>query len=269
MVGDISVIRFGWIGILNQMVPDVPFPHDLTACFPRWLDFDNVVHPQVAVSLHLRRTACGDGFFSGLSLPSDHEDIAVGQWLNIVMQEMLVARVFEIPDKRSVPFKFLNTAARAATVKGAVPSEWPSKTRGGRAKKMAVLEQVAGEPRGITLPFVHNPSIIIEQIGCCGHYGSKQRVSFERSFFVLNQSDFSIPNLPASIAPTSSSTAPVAPVIPAPTFAEPSRLIRIADTFSIVGGGHMQAFLNGIEGCRYGLSIPGTRNIINIHSPPS
>ena len=63
--------------VLDQVIPEVPFPHDLAGRLSRWLDLDERVGQQVVADQILLPSG-GDGFRRGLLVPDDDQKIAVG-----------------------------------------------------------------------------------------------------------------------------------------------------------------------------------------------
>src|SRR5256885_14477626 len=137
MFRHVAVIRLGLIEILNEMVPEVPFPYDLTRRLSCRLDLDERVRQQVAVPNQFRAPAGREGFLGRLLIPDDHENVAVGQPGNIVVRKLLAVGKAEVPDDLAIPGELLHPAAHtraAAEYRGVLAdSTW--------AQQVSVVEQ--------------------------------------------------------------------------------------------------------------------------------
>src|SRR5581483_707168 len=134
---NIAVVRFGLIEVLNQVVPEVPFPHDLAASWAGWFDLHQRVGNQVFVPGQLRPAARGDRFLGRLAVMHNQEDIPIRKPGYVMMRQLAGVIELEIPDQLSVPRELLNLSANA----------WPRAeyqaihTDGTGAKQMAILQQ--------------------------------------------------------------------------------------------------------------------------------
>jgi len=86
-----TVVVFRWIIVLNQVVPDVPFPDDGARCRSCRFDFDNAVGPELIIVKQARVAARGDALGVTFHLPGDHQDITGGEHLYIMMLAVLAA----------------------------------------------------------------------------------------------------------------------------------------------------------------------------------
>lgn len=84
------IVVFGWVIILDEVVPCMPFPNHVGTVVAHGLDFDDVVGPDVVLST--RRVAGNFGipprlkrFGLGSFFPRNHQDVAVGHGFNIVV----------------------------------------------------------------------------------------------------------------------------------------------------------------------------------------
>ena len=113
---------FGWhsvtgllrIVILDEMIPHVPLPHDARIVGPSRLDLDDFVRPDPGLRGQVRPPAHAVRFLRTLGLPRDGENVPIRQWLDVMMEQMICRREFPIPQKFSVPRKFLNSTALSA-----------------------------------------------------------------------------------------------------------------------------------------------------------
>ena len=90
MFGHNTIVVFGLVVILNQVVPCMPFPDDFSIIGTDRLDLDDVVRPNVVLSsgsiTRNGRISSGlEGFFFGSVLPSDHQQVSIGHWLDVVV----------------------------------------------------------------------------------------------------------------------------------------------------------------------------------------
>ena len=116
MLGDFAVIRLGFIVFLDEVVPDVPFPHDLTGRLSRRLHLDDAVGQHETEAGQFRPASGGDGFLGGLLFSKDHQHVTIGQLADIVVRKLLVAGKSEVPDKLAIPGEFLNPPTGAGDV---------------------------------------------------------------------------------------------------------------------------------------------------------
>ena len=71
--------------ILDEVVPNVPFPNDVCITSSDRLNLDNVVWPQLILAQLIGVAPCLNRFFLTLCLPCNHQEITVWQRLDIVM----------------------------------------------------------------------------------------------------------------------------------------------------------------------------------------
>jgi len=129
----ITEVRFAGVMVLNQVVPDSPFPDDFASCLNLRLYLENAVRDQAPLH-RLGAASGGDGFICRLFLPNDQEQMAVGHSANVVVSQLLRARELEIPDDLAVPAEFLKMAGRARSVAECLLGDL------GMAKHVAVLQ---------------------------------------------------------------------------------------------------------------------------------
>ena len=103
MLADVSIVVLRRVKILDEMVPDVPFPDNGAARRPRRFDFDNVIRVEwkeqgggVMASL--------DGLLAGLAFVGDHQHVSVGELDGLVVGAVLRGIVvLELPLHHAVP----------------------------------------------------------------------------------------------------------------------------------------------------------------------
>ena len=64
MQGGVTIIGFGWIAILEEVIPHVPFPDDLAAFWIDRLDLDNGIRHQELVLQEIRVKTGRYGLFA-------------------------------------------------------------------------------------------------------------------------------------------------------------------------------------------------------------
>ena len=114
MLGGIAVLCLLRIVVLDEMIPHVPLPDDAAAVGPLRFDLDDLVRPQPGLRRQVGPAARAVGFLGALGLPRDGENVPIRQWLDVMMEQMICRREFPIPQKFSVPRKFLNSTALSA-----------------------------------------------------------------------------------------------------------------------------------------------------------
>ena len=166
--------------ILNQMIPNMPFPDDLAAGLARGLNLINGIDEHIARAGQLRLQAGGDEIGGRLSLPDVHQHIAVGHAGDRVMANLLFVVKLVVPDQLAVPGELLNASPLAcAGEEGLVFAE----IRG--AKQMAVLEQIRILPGGVlAFPRVDNTALRIDEIGLRRLQRSDERVALKGVWLV-------------------------------------------------------------------------------------
>ncbi len=72
------------------MVPEMPFPDNGATRLISRMHFDEMIWPEFPLRDGCRITAFGDRVCCRFILPGDHQDIPVGQHLDIMMQTILI-----------------------------------------------------------------------------------------------------------------------------------------------------------------------------------
>ena len=137
MFGDVAEVRLALIEVLDQVVPEVPFPHDFAGRLAGRLDLHERVRQQVTVAGHLRPAAGGNRLLGGLAVPHDQQHVAIGQPRHVVVRKLPRVVELEVPDQLSVPGELLNPPAdgRPGSEDPRVPAD-----RAG-THQVAVIEQ--------------------------------------------------------------------------------------------------------------------------------
>ena len=119
VIRDHAVVVLGGVEVLDQVVPDVPLPDDVAAAAARGRDLDDGVRQHIVVALDIRveqvRVEAGRKDLGvGLLLNHQHQDVAVGQHLDVVVRHVVVGGPIEFPHEVAVPVVLLDAAAFAA-----------------------------------------------------------------------------------------------------------------------------------------------------------
>src|SRR5262249_16758031 len=117
------------------------------------------------VAGHLGPAPGGDRFLGCLSVPNDHEDVAVGQPDHVMMRKLAGTEEFEMPAQVSIPGKFLDPAADAWTRS---KDTGIAADRGG-AHQVTVLEQESGKARRVIgVPCSYDSAQHVDEVGIGG-----------------------------------------------------------------------------------------------------
>ena len=158
MRGHVAVVGLGAVEVLDQVIPHVPFPDDLAALGIGGLHLDDRVGEQLPVAQHLGIETGGEALVVGFLLDDQQQDVAVGQGGDVVMREMLVVRILELPHEVAGPVEFLDAAAFAAAGEAAVLGE-------ATMQEVAVGFEVDRLARLIVaLPLVHDTARVVHEV---------------------------------------------------------------------------------------------------------
>ena len=69
--GDVAVVGFGFVAVLDEVIPASPFPNNFTGRLAGRLDLDQAIGLQMRIFHGLGPTAFGDGFFFINHLPAN------------------------------------------------------------------------------------------------------------------------------------------------------------------------------------------------------
>ena len=182
VVGWVAVVGQVGVEILHNVVDGVPFPHDFGAVAADGFQFHDGFGPEALVVDEGGVAAQVNGFLLRNLFPCQHEDVAVGQGLNIVVLVVIGRGIIVRPDEVAVPVVFFDAATGAASVE--------STRDASRAKQVSVFEQVGRYTRAeIALPTVDELAAIVDQVGGSGTQRCKERVAVESQRIVQEQSD--------------------------------------------------------------------------------
>ncbi len=178
-----SPVRLRCVVLLNEMVPQVPFPDNLPArsCCVIGLHFDDHVGPDlsIVVGRKARIAPLGERLISREPLPGNHEDIPVGEDLDIMVQSPVVDSIRQAvgfiqlvrPLQVAIPVEQLD-APRSSRRIDRLGGAWQLC----RAQQVAVGQQVGGHGLKRAGPCVDLLAVDIDQIGCRRARGSEERV---------------------------------------------------------------------------------------------
>ena len=160
MLGDVAEVRLALVEVLDQVVPEVPFPHDFAGRLAGRLDLHERVRQQVTVAGHFRPATGGNRLLGGLAVPHDQQHVAIGQPRHVVVRKLLRVVKLEVPDQLSVPGELLNPPAdsRSGSKDARVSAD-----RAG-THQVAVIEEERGECRSTArLPRTHDSALHVEK----------------------------------------------------------------------------------------------------------
>ncbi|MFM1942463.1 MAG: hypothetical protein RI897_1445 [Verrucomicrobiota bacterium] len=83
--GDVVVVGFGWVEVLDEVIPDAPFPDDSGVVCAVGLEFHDFLGPEGVIGEHCGVATGGDGFLGGFKFPDYGEDIAIGEGADFVV----------------------------------------------------------------------------------------------------------------------------------------------------------------------------------------
>ena len=99
----VAEVRLRPVVVLDQMVPEVPFPDDLAGGLAGRLHLHEVIGMQARIAYQISPAAGGDGLLGCLFFPHDHEHVAVGKPGYVVVRQAFLARKRVVPDEHLHP----------------------------------------------------------------------------------------------------------------------------------------------------------------------
>ena len=108
---DHSEIRLHRIRVLYEMIPEMPLPNNLSRGRSSLRHFDDVLWPDRTLVDRVRSPPRCNRFCCGLELPGEHQDIPVGQWLNVMVMLHRRARIIESPGDIAIPVEEFEKAS--------------------------------------------------------------------------------------------------------------------------------------------------------------
>ena len=150
----VAEIGQGRIGVLDEVVPGVPFPDHLPSIAAFGLDLIEHRRPERPFGLTAR-----EGGFGGADVfPAEHDHVAVGQVCHVVVVVGRIARDFETPDEVTFPGEALDAPAHAAT--GEEIALQPA-----RPEQGTVLQEIGRFPGAVfAVPLVDDAAAVVNQV---------------------------------------------------------------------------------------------------------
>src|SRR5262249_55973757 len=178
----VAVVRFLFVVVLDQVIPQVPFPNDFPAGLAQRLDLDEAVGLNLSAFHARRNSSCRDRLSRSLLLLDQHQNVSIGQPYKIVMLRLCGRAIGKIPNQFSVPVEFLHLAATTCRP----PERWVR--RQARTNQISVLEKIR-ETRwsGIRLPCLHYSAVHVDQKRGRRLQWRYKRVPHKRSGIVSDQ----------------------------------------------------------------------------------
>ena len=93
MGGDIAVIRLSLVEVLDQVVPDLPLPDDLSAVRIGRFHLGDRIRIEDSVAEHLCWKPGGEAFRLGFVFHHQHEDVAIGQGRDVMVLLVLIGGI--------------------------------------------------------------------------------------------------------------------------------------------------------------------------------
>ena len=161
----LDVVRLAGVVRLNEVVGEVPFPHDRSpgALLQVGLDLENRLPPQLAVG---RRIEFGgiasqrDRLGPRESFPGDRQDVAVGEEDRVVMELVLGVSERVRPDRLVVPIDDLDLAGRS------VAAEGPLRRREDRvAEDRSAFEEIDRRRPPGAGPGANLLAVVVDEVG--------------------------------------------------------------------------------------------------------
>jgi hypothetical protein len=174
MIRHDAEVRFRGVEALDEVIPDVPLPHDVPAGCPHRFHLDDVLRPHPVRVDHRGVTPVRDRVRLRLRFPGEQQDVSVRQRLDVVMLPHQTVGVDELPQQVAVPIAPLHGPAPA--------SEHRVEERIRTANEVPVLEDV-GHVAGVHRPgprMAQEP-VVVDQIGVRVAKRLEERVAVERT----------------------------------------------------------------------------------------
>ena len=168
---DVAKVRELRVAVLHEVIPRAPLPNDLAAARPYRLDLEHHVGPQRLRVQELRAAPGREALGFRLELPRDHEHVAVGHRLDVVVVQLRGVRAHVLPHDLAVPVVLAHAAALASAGEHLAVDTLA-------AQQVAVGQQVHRLPRRrVALPLVHRVARGIDEVGRLRAQRPEQRVA--------------------------------------------------------------------------------------------
>ena len=90
VIANDAKVGLGVVKVLDQMVPDIPFPNDIASGRSSLLNLYDLFRPEFALIEQVRVAARGYGCRLSFQFPCDYQHVTVGQPLHIMMMQILI-----------------------------------------------------------------------------------------------------------------------------------------------------------------------------------
>jgi hypothetical protein len=118
MLRCVAVVLETWIRILDQVVPEMPFPDNASSGGTKWPNLKDAVGPESCRARPIWLSSGLDGLLPGLVFPRDEQDIAIGQGFDIVMLKPLFGGENPVPGELSIPVELLDSSPLPTSMEG-------------------------------------------------------------------------------------------------------------------------------------------------------
>ena len=156
------------IAVLDHVVPRVPLPHDAGAVERLGLELQDHVRPHAVLRGHLGPETHLLCLVSGLGLPGNSQDVAVGHHRDVVVQQVFFAGEPVVPDQIALPCEFLNPTSLPAA------GEHGDLQLAAAAEQVSVVEQI-DERRRYQLAFPRTHDRAADGLDEVGHVRQERR----------------------------------------------------------------------------------------------
>lgn len=172
VTGDVVVVGFSWIEVLDEVIPDAPFPDDCGVICAAGLEFHDFLGPESVIGEHCGVATGGDGFFGGFEFPDYGEDIAIGEGADFVVGALVIIPDAVFPEEVALPIEFLDEAGSAGD------EESVAVIGIGGTHEVAIIAEVGGAAGGVGgAPAVDEYSCIVQEERIRGGHGGEERVA--------------------------------------------------------------------------------------------
>ena len=131
VVRRIAVVGQGFVRVLDEVVPGMPFPHHRASFRKGRCNFGDGLRPH---RLGIRSASQGS-VVGGFQFPGQHQHVSVGHPCKIVVVMLLVVRPVEGPKKVAIPGSTFQFASHTTSRKGPLNAASPDQA--------AILQEVA------------------------------------------------------------------------------------------------------------------------------
>ena len=156
----VAVIGQRGVVILDQVIPHMPFPDNVTGVRARWFHLDDMLGPELAFLDRGWITTCGNALGLSLHLPCEDENVPVGERLDVMVGLVLPRLgVAERPFQCPVPMKSLDLPTLATR------NEVRVALRLAGTQERPIFQDVDSVPGwNRRFPFVNQPAIHVDEI---------------------------------------------------------------------------------------------------------